>query len=168
LRDAGVPAELIVQPPADADSLDSEHLWPLLAGRDWTGRLALILRGDGGRDWLAERLREQGARTLDFSVYQRRCPVLDVAEQSLLATILAAPRRYLWLFSSAEAIGHLQRLAPAGTDWSRGRCVATHARIAERGRQLGLADVVLARPDAVAVAAAAAAVQGRDLQSNPL
>jgi len=160
LQRAGVPPHLIVQPPADADSLDSEHLWPLLANRDWQGRLALILRGDGGRDWLAERLREQGARTLDFSVYQRRCPVLDAAEQGLLADIVAPAdvARFVWLFSSAEAIGNLASLIEA--DWSRQRAIATHARIAERARQLGLGDVVLARPAAAAVAAAAVAMQG--------
>ncbi len=175
LLSAGVPPQLIIQPPADAASLDSEHLWPLLASRDWQGKLALILRGDGGRDWLAERLREQGARTLDFSVYQRRCPVLDVAAQGLLADVVAdvveqADARYVWLFSSAEAIGHLASLLPslAAADWSRQRAIATHARIAERARQLGFGDVVLARPDAAAVAAAAAAMQGGHLQSSSL
>jgi len=171
LQGAGVPPQSIVQPPADADALDSEHLWPLLATRDWQGKLALILRGDGGRDWLAERLREQGARTLDFSVYRRRCPVLDAAEQRLLADIAAqADAHFVWLFSSAEAIGHLASFLPSLTDadWSRQRAIATHARIAERARQLGFGDVVLARPDAAAVAAAAAAMQGGHLQSNPL
>lgn len=167
LRAAGVAPHLIVQPPADAESLDSEHLWPLLALRDWRGKLALILRGDGGRDWLAERLREQGAQTLDFSVYQRRCPVLDAADQALLADIVAhADARYIWMFSSAEAVGNLEALA--STDWSRQRAIATHARIAERARRLGMADVVLARPDAAAVAAAAAAMQGGHLQSISL
>jgi uroporphyrinogen-III synthase len=167
LRDAGVPAHLIVQPPADAESLDSEHLWPLLATHDWQGRLVLIVRGDGGRDWLAERLREQGARTRDFSVYQRRCPVLDAAEQALLADIVAAAgARFVWLFSSSEAIGHLASLLDA--DWSGQCAIATHARIAERARQLGFGNVVLARPDATAVAAAAAEMQGGDLQSFAL
>jgi uroporphyrinogen-III synthase len=165
LAEAGVPTGLIVQPPADADSLDSEHLWPLLEGRYWQGRLALILRGDGGRDWLAERLRERGARTLDVSVYQRRCPVLGAAEQAVLTAILAAPARHRWLFSSAEAIGHLQTLTPAGTDWAVGHAIATHPRIAARARQLGFVDVVLARPDAAAVAGV---MQGGNLQSAPL
>ena len=167
LQRAGVPPHLIVQPPADADSLDSEHLWPLLSPRDWKGKLALILRGDGGRDWLAERLREQGARTLDFSVYQRRCPVLDAAEQALLAHIVApAEGGFIWLFSSAEAIGHLASLIDA--DWSRQRAIATHTRIAERARQLGIGDVVLTRPEAATVAAAAVAMQGGHLQSSSL
>lgn len=158
---AGVPARLIVQPPDDAASLDSEHLWPKLSGRDWPGQSVIFLRGEGGRDWLAERLRERGARTDYFSVYQRRCPRFDAGQQALLATVLAAPAQHVWLFSSAEAVGHLPTLAPATHDWSTGRCIATHPRIAAAARRLGLVHVVLARPDAAAVAQAFGAMQGR-------
>lgn len=168
LLDAGVPAGLIVQPPADSASLDSEHLWPLLSGLPWAGRQVLLLRGDGGRDWLAERLREQGAQTTAFSVYGRRGPRLDAEEQQLLAEALAWPQRHVWLFSSAEAIAHLQVLAPAGHDWSGLRGIATHARIAARAQALpglGAGHVVLTRPDAAAVAEAFLAMQGGALQS---
>lgn len=165
----GVPEHLIVQPPADAASLDSEHLWPVLQARGpWAGRLCLMLRGDGGREWLAERLQEAGAQTQFFSVYQRRCPQLSGAEQALLEQALAAPERHVWLFSSAEAIGYLQRLAGEQADWRGLRCIATHERIAARacalvGSEGGL--VVLARPDAAAVVEAFRAIQGRPLQS---
>ncbi len=165
LRQAGVPADLIVQPPDDAASLDSEHLWPQLSQRDWSGRQVLMLRGDGGRDWLALRLREQGACLQLFSVYRRRCPSLETAEQALLAEILAAPRQHVWLFSSAEAIGHLQTLAPLQQDWSEDQCIATHERIAERARRLGFGHVVLTRPDAIAVAQALDRMQPGTLQS---
>ncbi|MET0517603.1 MAG: uroporphyrinogen-III synthase [Burkholderiaceae bacterium] len=168
LLDAGVPAALIVQPPPDSPSLDSEHLWPMLSARDWRGRQVLLLRGEGGRDWLAERLREQGALTTAFSIYGRRCPQLDAGQQLLLDQALARPQQHIWLFSSAEAIGHLRTLAPPGQDWRGLRAIATHARIAERARGLpGVAagHVVLTRPDAAAVAAAALAMQGSDLQS---
>lgn len=154
LRAAGVPVELIVQPPADAASFDSEHLWPMLAGRDWAGRLALILRGDGGRDWLAERLQERGAQVRQISVYRRVCPQLDPAERGLLDAALAAPERVVWLFSSSEAIGHLQQLAGPGAVWSRSLAIATHERIAERAKALGCGHVVLARPEPGAIAAA--------------
>lgn len=161
LAEAGVPPALIVQPPAEAASLDSEHLWPQLSGHDWTGRRVLLLRGEGGRDWLADRLREQGAAPiLSFHVYRRCCPVLLPDEQALLAHILAAPQDHVWLFSSAEAIGHLQSLAPTGQDWGRARCLATHMRIAERARALGLGHVVLTRPEAEAVAGALGAMRG--------
>lgn len=165
LREAGVPAALIVQPPPDAASLDSEHLWPCLSGRAWDGRRVLLLRGEGGRDWLAERLRERGARTDYFSVYARRCPQPDAAGRALLNTILGAPAAHVWLFSSAEAIGHLRTLAPQSQDWSTVRCIATHERIAAAARRLGLAHVVLTRPDAAAVAQAFDAMRDGPLQS---
>lgn len=110
LEAAGVPARLIVQPPAGADSLDSEHLWPEIqrvAGHDWTGRAALMVRGDGGREWLGDRLREAGARVDAVSVYRRQCPVLDAAGRALLATALLRPQDHVWLFSSSEAVGYL-------------------------------------------------------------
>ena len=168
LLEAGVPAALIVQPPADSPSLDSEHLWPLLRERAWAGRRVLMLRGDGGREWLADRLREQGAVPEFFSVYQRRCPSLTPSEQGLLSLALAEPERHVWLFSSAEAIGYLQTLAPAGHDWHSAQCIATHERIACRARELGVGHVVLARPDAQAVADALGAMQSRPLQSFSL
>ncbi|MDT8998416.1 uroporphyrinogen-III synthase [Paucibacter sp. APW11] len=147
----GVPQALLRQPPADAASLDSEHLWPLLEPLDWQGRLALVLRGEGGRDWLAERLRERGAEVLQLSVYRRGCPQLSAEEAGLLAAAVAAPGQHVWLFSSSEAAGHLRQLAPAA-EWSAARAIATHPRIADSVRQLGFGHVVLARPDAQAIA----------------
>lgn len=162
---AGVPAELIQQPPADAASLDSEHLWPLLQPRDWQGRKVLMLRGDGGREWLAERLREQGADVTPFSVYSRRCPQLDAAAQARLQAILAAPEASVWLLSSAEGVANLATLAPLDRDWGQRACIVTHARIAEAAKALGFGHVVLARPDAPALVQAFQAMQGRPLQS---
>jgi len=150
----GVPQALLRQPPADAPSLDSEHLWPLLAGEDWRGRQALLVRGDGGREWLADRLREAGARVEGLSVYRRQAPCLSAGEQAVLAAALAAPLDHVWLFSSAEAITHLPQLAGPQADWTHSRAIATHERIAEGARRLGVGHVVLTRPEAAAVAAA--------------
>ncbi len=150
----GVPPALLRQPPADAPSLDSEHLWPLLAGEDWHGRQVLLVRGDGGREWLADRLREAGARVTGLSVYRRQAPSLSAEEQAVLTAALAAPQDHVWLFSSAEAIAHLPQLAGPQADWTRSRAIATHERIAEGARRLGVGHVVLTRPDAVAVAQA--------------
>lgn len=160
LQAAGVPAELILQPPADSASLDSEHLWPLLQPRDWQGRQVLLLRGDGGREWLAERLRERGADVTAFSVYSRRCPELDAAGQARLRALLAAPQASVWLLSSAEGVANLAALAAGDGAWSQRACIATHARIAEAARALGFGHVVLARPDAPALVQAFQAMHG--------
>lgn len=143
----GVPAGQIVQPAADAASLDSEHLWAQLSPRrDWSGARVLLLRGDGGREWLAERLAEAGASVEAVTVYHRAAPRFDAAEQALLDTALADPAGHVWLFSSAEAVGHLHGLKLAGQ-----RAIATHPRIADAARAAGFAPVVLARPDPEAV-----------------
>ena len=149
---AGVPAELLRQPPADAESFDSEHLWPLLSAEDWQGRRALMLRGEGGRDWLAERLRERGAEVESFNIYRRSCPRLNAAEQGLLDRALAVPGEHAWLFSSSEAVLNLRSLGARPAPGSL--AIATHPRIAETARAQGWPHVVLARPDAAAVACA--------------
>jgi len=147
LIEQGVPVAQVVQPAADASSLDSEHLWQQLEPRrDWAGARVLLLRGDGGREWLAERLAEAGAEVRAVAAYHRAAPRWTAAEQALLASVLANPSRYVWLFSSAEAIGHLQGRALAGQ-----RAIATHPRIAEAARAAGFEPVVLARPAPEAV-----------------
>ncbi|RZL38302.1 MAG: uroporphyrinogen-III synthase [Rubrivivax sp.] len=143
----GVPAQLIVQPAHDAASLDSEHLWEQLAARrDWAGARVLLLRGDGGREWLAEQLAQAGAQVDAVTVYHRAGPRLDTAEQALADSARERPGDFVWLFSSAEAVGHLPALALTGQ-----RAIATHVRIAEAARAAGFAPVVLARPDPEAV-----------------
>ncbi|MDC8784375.1 uroporphyrinogen-III synthase [Paucibacter sp. hw1] len=163
LLNCGVPADQIVQPPVDAASLDSEHLWPLLSPLDWQGQKVLLLRGDGGREWLADRLRERGAVTQAFGVYRRHGPVMSAAQRSLLSEILAAPSRHVWLFSSAEGVGHLAHLMQAlspGYNWAPTLCICTHERIADAARALGVGHVVLARPQPLAVQQALLTLQG--------
>lgn len=182
LVERGVPPERLVQPPAASDSLDSEHLWPELvrvAGADWSGRHALLVRGDGGREWLGDRLRDAGAAVAAVSVYRRVCPRLSAETGVLLRAALGAPERHVWLFSSSEAIGHLEALEkgthggdPAGVSdpptppgWGRVLALATHERIAARAQALGVGHVVLVRPDAEAVAAGFRVLSGSTLES---
>ena len=155
LADARVPRAQVVSPPADAPRFDSEALWTLLAAQDWTGRSALIVRGEGGRDWLADTLRQHGARVHFVEAYRRTAPVPDTAGTALLAAALAAPERHVWLFSSSEAVGHLPGLAPQA-DWTAARALASHPRIAQAAQALGINQVavVAPRPDAVADALA--------------
>jgi len=150
LRGLGV--SRIVEPAADAPQFDSEALWQQLAARDWAGQQVLVVRGEGGRDWLADKLRERGAALHFVAAYQRAAPHWSAAEHALLKEALARPAQHLWFFSSSEAIDHLQVLAPQA-DWSAAQAVATHPRIAERARRLGLGRVVEARPSLEAVVA---------------
>ena len=150
LRDLGVP--VIVEPAADAPQFDSEALWQQLSARDWAGQQVLVVRGTSGRDWLAERLRERGAVLSFVAAYGRAMPRWSAPEHALLGEAQAQPGQHLWFFSSSEAIDHLQALAPQA-DWSKSLALATHPRIAERARSLGLARVIEARPTLEAVVA---------------
>jgi uroporphyrinogen-III synthase len=155
LLDLGVPAAQTVAPAADAAQFDSEALWLQLAAQDWNGAQVLIVRGDGGRDWLADTLRGRGATVSHVAAYRREAPVFDAAQRSLLADALRAPASNLWYFSSSEAIDHLERLSAdfAPLRWAEARALATHPRIAERARQLGIAGVTECRPPLEAVVA---------------
>ncbi len=157
LHEAGVPADCIVVPDAGADGQDSEHLWARLRPlRDWRGARALVVRGVGGRDWLAEALRGAGAAVDFVAAYQRCPPRWGAAEHAVLAQALAAPAAHCWLFSSSEAAGHLPQMAPAAR-WREARALATHPRIAAAVRRLGFGQVTEVAPTAQAVAAALAA-----------
>ncbi|MEO8804858.1 MAG: uroporphyrinogen-III synthase [Burkholderiaceae bacterium] len=151
----GVPAAQTVAPAADALQFDSEALWQQLAAQDWKGASVLIVRGDGGRDWLADTLRDRGAQLTHVAAYRREAPVLDAAQQALLAAALHEPASQLWYFSSSEAIDHLERIAAAFEPlrWADARALATHPRIAARARQLGVGRVTECRPPLEAVVA---------------
>ena len=158
LRDAGVPAACLIQPAADAAQFDSESLWTELAPHDWAGREVLLVRGDGGRDWLADQLRGRGARVEQLAAYRRCAPRLDASQRLLLERALCEPASVLWFFSSSEAIDHLeeaisQMLLMPVTRWPEARALATHPRIAERARALGIVRVLQARPAFEAVVA---------------
>lgn len=153
LRALGVDPALIVEPASDAAQFDSEALWAQLRTTDWRAARVLIVRGDGGRDWLAQTLRAQGAEVSAVCAYLRGAPRLDASQQALLAGALLAPRRHLWFFSSSEAVANLEALVGTGADWSRARALATHPRIAASAQRLGFGDVAQARPAFEAVSA---------------
>jgi uroporphyrinogen-III synthase len=152
LRRVGVPDDCVMCPPPESPKFDTEALWPLLQrARDWRGARATIVRGEGGREWLADVLRKQGAQVAFVEAYRRVAPQPDEAACCLLADALAQPERHAWLFSSSEAAGHLPALAP-GADWTRARALATHPRIAQAVADLGFGSVDTVPPSPQAVA----------------
>jgi uroporphyrinogen-III synthase len=148
-----VPTRQIIQPGAEVGQVDSEALWQRLATLPWSGTLAMIVRGDGGREWLAERLTEQGARVRFVQAYSRETPVLDADRRAWVAAAQAWPHDWCWLFSSSDAIARLAEIAP-GANWSRSTAWTTHPRIAASARSAGFGavEVVGAHPRAVAAA----------------
>ena len=61
----GVPASQLLEPAADSAQFDSESLWARLQGLAWQAASVLMVRGETGREWLADKLRAHGARVDD-------------------------------------------------------------------------------------------------------
>ncbi len=152
LRAAGVPAHQLVEPRGEV--FDSEALWQQLRERDWHGQRVLVVRGEAGRDWLGEQLRERGAEIEFIAAYRREPPRLDAAARAVLDAALASPRRHLWALSSSEALRNLQRLAPRA-DWREAAAVAPHPRIVAQAQRMGFASVRLAPAHCASLAALA-------------
>jgi uroporphyrinogen-III synthase len=161
LHAAGVPLANVVAPPELPAQFDSEALWQTLlahpqGGADWHDRRALVVRGELGRNWLAEVLQQAGAQVDYLAAYRRRLPAWSAAEHVLLAQAQALPAQHLWLFSSSEAVGHLGRLSPQAA-WAHSAALATHARIALAARALGFGAVHEVAPQLQAVVVVAVA-----------
>jgi len=151
----GVGRTALVEPPPDAKNYDSEGLWEELQFRPWSGKRVLVVRGEEGRDWLADALRARGAEVEFVAAYRRCPPRLDGAGRVLLDEALAEPEGHVWHFSSSEAIGYLLQLGrlhrpPAA--WPLSRALASHPRIAQTARDAGFGSVheVAANVQAVA------------------
>ena len=161
LRRCGVPTHLIVEPPATAPQFDSEALWDVLQAQRWAHASVLVVRGDGGRDWLADQLRSAGASVRFVSAYRRVAPVLSSHSAAVLQAALAAPQAHVWFFSSSEAVTnllHLPQLQSSAVDWSQATALATHPRISESARAAGFGKVWSCRPALDAVVAQLAAM----------
>ncbi len=154
----GVASVQIVAPANDAPQFDSESLWTALAADDWRGASVLIVRGTSGRDWLAQRFIEHGARVDHVTAYARVAPTFDAVERGVFDAALATPGDHLWLLSSSEAIDHLEALVDArrqgvSSTWGAARAIATHPRIAARAGRLGIGRVLACAPTLDAVVA---------------
>ena len=128
---------------APQDGFDSEAViaLPEFAADAVRGRKVLIFRGDGGRELLADTLRERGASVEYVTCYRRHCPEADPA---LLLGPAARGELDGLLLTSSEGVRNLEwMLGTEGLAALRAVTVfATHPRIVAQARAAGFERVV--------------------------
>ncbi|MDR3099713.1 MAG: fused uroporphyrinogen-III synthase HemD/membrane protein HemX, partial [Paraburkholderia sp.] len=144
------PGHRVISPAGAADEeparFDSESLYAALertlGENAFAGKRVLIVRGDGGREWLADRLREAGAEVEAVAAYRRAVPEPPIGVwETVHALLEGAP--HAWLVTSSEGVRNLDELArehlTAGeiVELRHAPLVAPHARISETARGLG-------------------------------
>ncbi|OOG12924.1 uroporphyrinogen-III synthase [Pseudomonas sp. C9] len=140
--------------PAEGD--DSEALLELATLREAIAGpepRVLIMRGEGGRELLAERLRELGASVEYLELYRRRLPEYPAAE---LVERVRAERLNGLVVSSGQGFEHLHQLA--GDAWpqlARLPLFVPSPRVAELARATGAQTVVDCRGASAAALLAA-------------
>lgn len=133
--------------PPDPANSDSEHLLASLDLAALAGKRVLIVRGERGRELMADTLRAAGALVEPVAAYRRSVPRLNAALASQLAGLLAGQND--WIITSSEALRGLEALVreldpAAGPERLREQhLIVPHARIAETARALGCGRITL-------------------------
>jgi uroporphyrinogen-III synthase len=136
----------IASPGPEAAS-DSESLLRTLDLAALAGKQVLIVRGESGRELMADGFAAAGAQVTTVAAYRRRVPPLDAALAAQLHRLLDGPND--WIVTSSEALRGLMalvaQLEPASSvsKLQQQHWIVPHARIAESARALGLYRVTL-------------------------
>ena len=150
------PAYRVISPAAAADDdvarFDSEALFAAIdasfGAASLEGKRVLIVRGDGGREWLADRLREGGVEVETVAAYRRLVPEPSIGAWSRVHELLAG-EPHAWLITSSEGVRNLDELAHehlnAGeiAQLKRATLVTPHPRIAQTARGLGFDSITV-------------------------
>jgi uroporphyrinogen-III synthase len=136
---AGRGVARVVVPPVQ---FDSEGLIAELERQGIAPRHVLILKGEGGREWLADTLRERGIQVQCVASYRRVRAVTDV---EIIGKLARAGELDGVVVASSEGGDHLVEMLGANAiAWlATVPIFVPHARIGERMRTHGMAQVVL-------------------------
>lgn len=140
--------------PGDAAQSDSEHLLQSLDLPALNGKPVLIIRGDSGRELMADGLRAAGAVVDVVPAYRRTVPDLTPALAATLRRLLAQQND--WIITSSEALrglcGLLRQMDLQHPDamqhnsvvaMQQQHLIVPHARIAETANNLGFSKLTL-------------------------
>ena len=136
--------------PTDTERTDSQTLLAVLDLPALAGRKVLILRGESGRELLADALRTAGVLVTQVAAYRRSAPVLDAAGAEYLRMLLETDCR--WVITSSEAlqilVSMVRQASPEGAGDSfvakllQKILVLPHSRIAETAQSLGFNNII--------------------------
>ncbi|OYY13694.1 MULTISPECIES: uroporphyrinogen-III synthase [unclassified Polynucleobacter] len=146
-------ATKVILPQSNAQ-WDSEGLWSELQALnwEWSTKKVIIFKGEGGRDWLAETLKQAGAQVEAFSVYTR--VPLDLNSSAWNDVHEMDFAKSLWLLTSSEAVRYLGQ-ATLSLDLASAMC--PHHNIASAAEQIGFGKVFTCEPGDEALIAASRA-----------
>lgn len=133
-------------PPADGPS-DSEHLLATLDLPALRGQKVLLIRGQDGRELMADGFRAAGARVDVVAAYTRRIPMLTPELSAQLCDLLVETNT--WIITSSEALRGLVALVQQCpqpdlvSKLQQQQFLVPHARIEQTARALSLPRVTL-------------------------
>jgi uroporphyrinogen-III synthase len=146
LQHHGIGSELKPTPiiiPKNNTQWDSEGLWHELQtlGWDWASKKVVIFKGEGGRDWLADTLKNAGANVEAISTYTR-IP-LDIDNPAWQAIHEMDFSKSLWLLTSSEAVRYLGTVMKDQftQDLSAASALCPHHNIADAAEIIGFGEV---------------------------
>lgn len=140
-------ANATIVSPRDPARSDSENLLQSLDLAALAGKEVLIVRGESGRELMADGLRAAGAMVTTVAAYRRSVPELTSSLREQLLALLA--RRNDWIITSSEALRGLMALVEAldvpgaVSKMQQQHLIIPHARIAETAATLGLENLTL-------------------------
>jgi uroporphyrinogen III methyltransferase/synthase len=136
---------MVTETPTDP-RYDSEALYAAIEAHFGADGLKdkriLIVRGDGGREWLADALSAAGAKVEKVAAYRRIVPEPSMRDWERIHALLAG-EPHAWLLTSSEGVRNLEELArehltvDETLTLKHAPLVTPHPRIAEAARQAG-------------------------------
>lgn len=133
--------------PRDPARSDSENLLQTLDLAQLAGKEVLIVRGESGRELMADGLRAAGAIVSTVAAYRRSVPPMSEPLRAQLTALLE--RDNDWIITSSEALRGLVALVgqlgspEAVSKMQQQHLIVPHARIAETAATLGLTRITL-------------------------
>ncbi len=146
-RHGVTPGNAVILSPRDTERTDSQTLLAALDLQALHGKQVLILRGETGRELLADALRAAGIAVTQVPAYRRCAPARDRARREELAGLLDHADD--WIVTSSEALQNLMQMVDevAGTvgvaKMQQQSLIVPHVRIQETAAALGFARVTL-------------------------